>query len=129
MSPLFTKTNVCVSVCVCVCVCMCVCVCVCVYVCMCVCVCVCMGCVWGVCVCVCVCVWGVITAVFFYSLSKLTGTNMYTLASRLAKSRWYSGNKTVRRLFNLHIAIIYHGFTVVTLTAPWYCGRNVGYSR
>ncbi len=40
-------------------------------------------CVWGVCVCVCVCVcvhtcvsvcvWGVITAVFLYSLSKLTG--------------------------------------------------------
>ncbi len=29
-------------------------------------------------------------------------------------------NETVRRLFNLHIAIIYHGFTVVTLTAP--CG-------
>ncbi len=30
-----------------------------------------------------------------------------------------------RRLFNLHITIIYHGFT----TAPWYCGRNVGYSH
>ncbi len=26
-------------------------------------------------------------------------------------------DETVRRLFNLHIAIIYHGFTVVTLTA------------
>ncbi len=26
--------------------------------------------------------------------------------------------ETVRRLFNLHIAIIFHGFTVVTLTAP-----------
>ncbi len=37
-------------------------------------------------------------------------------------------NETVRRLFNMHIAIIYHGFTVVTLTALWYCGRNVGYS-
>ncbi len=35
-------------------------------------------------------------------------------------------NETVRRL---HIAIIYHGFTVVTLTAPWYCSRNVGYSH
>ncbi len=35
---------------------------------------------------------------------------------------------TVKRLFSLQIAIIYHGFTVVTLTAPWYCGRNVGYS-
>ncbi len=37
-------------------------------------------------------------------------------------------NETVRRLFNLPI---YHGFTVtlVTLTAPWYCGRKVGYSH
>ncbi len=35
-------------------------------------------------------------------------------------------NETVRRLFNMHIAIIYHGFTVVTFTALWYCGRNVG---
>ncbi len=33
-------------------------------------------------------------------------------------------NETVRRLFSLHIAIIYHGFTVVTLTAPWYCGTK-----
>ncbi len=37
-------------------------------------------------------------------------------------------NDTVKRLFNLQITIIYHGFTVVTLNAPWYCGRNVGYS-
>ncbi len=36
-------------------------------------------------------------------------------------------NDIVRRLFNLQIAIIYHGSTVVTLTltAPWYCVRNV----
>ncbi len=27
------------------------------------------------------------------------------------------------------ITIIYHGFTEVTLTAPWYCDRNVGYSH
>ncbi len=27
------------------------------------------------------------------------------------------------------IAIIYHGFTVVTFTALWYCGRNLGYSH
>ncbi len=61
MSPLFTKTNMCVWVCVWVCVCVCVCVsvcvsvfvcvCVCVWVCVCVCLCVC------VCVSVCVCVW------------------------------------------------------------------------
>ncbi len=40
-------------------------------------------------------------------------------------------DETVRRLSNLHIAIICYGFTVtlVTLTAPWYCGRNVGYSH
>ncbi len=37
-------------------------------------------------------------------------------------------NDTVRRLFNQQIAIIYHGFTVIILTALWYCGRNVGYS-
>ncbi len=29
------------------------------------------------------------------------------------------------RLFSLHIAIIYYGFTVVTLTAPWYCGIGI----
>ncbi len=29
-------------------------------------------------------------------------------------------NETVRRLFNLHIAIIYNAFTVVTLTAPFF---------
>ncbi len=40
-------------------------------------------------------------------------------------------DETVRRLYNLHIAIIYYGFTVmlVTLTAPWYCGRNLVYSH
>ncbi len=47
------------------------------------------------------------------------------------KQRWQTVetlcNDTVRRLFSLQIAIIYHGFTVVTLTAQWYCGRNVGY--
>ncbi len=37
--------------------------------------------------------------------------------------RWQTAENTVRWLFNLQIAIIYHGFTVVTLTAPWYCGR------
>ncbi len=47
-------------------------------------------------------------------------------------------NDTVRRLFNLQVAkkkkknlqvaIIYHGLTVVTLTVPWYCVRNVEYS-
>ncbi len=38
-------------------------------------------------------------------------------------------NNTVRRLFSLLIAIIYHGFTVIIiLTASWYYGRNVGYS-
>ncbi len=45
----------------------------------------------------------------------------------LTKNRNTVPNKTVWRLFNLQIAIIYHGFTVVTLTAPWFCGRNVGY--
>ncbi len=44
--------------------------------------------------------------------------------------RWQTGetlrNDTVRRVFNLQIAIIYHRFAVVPLTAPWYCVRNVG---
>ncbi len=37
-------------------------------------------------------------------------------------------DETIRRLFNVHISIIYHGFTVtlVALTAPWYCGQKCG---
>ncbi len=36
-------------------------------------------------------------------------------------------NEMVRRHLNLHIAIIYYGLTVlVTLTAPWHCGRKCG---
>ncbi len=48
------------------------------------------------------------------------------------KGRWNSADKqekhndTVGRLFNLQIAIIYNEFTVLTLTAPWYCDRNLG---
>ncbi len=30
--------------------------------------------------------------------------------------------------FSIYKLSFYHGFTVVTLTAPWYCGRNVGIS-
>ncbi len=42
------------------------------------------------------------------------------------KPRWHTGEALCATTVSSIYVNIYHGFTVVTLTAPWYWVRNVG---